>query len=195
MKDKLTRLTGSERLGQERQSEYLGAEDIDPGTEPVLTISGLYNGMATLQRGKEMKDIITFGEKTVPGIHHVRPLIVNATNRKVLRKLYGDTTASTLEGKRIQLWVDHNVRNPEDGSKTDGIRIRPFVPKVQTETVPPCADCKGAIQGAGSLRTGLDMARYTKTHYGVPLCAACARKRAEAAKAEEVSQDAPAADS
>jgi len=31
-------LTGSERLGANRDSEYLGAEDIDPGTEPVLTI-------------------------------------------------------------------------------------------------------------------------------------------------------------
>ena len=30
-KDKLRQLTGDERLGQERESEYLGAEDIDDG--------------------------------------------------------------------------------------------------------------------------------------------------------------------
>ena len=40
-KDKLRQLTGDERLGQMRESEYLGAEDIDDGTEPVLTIAGL----------------------------------------------------------------------------------------------------------------------------------------------------------
>jgi len=78
-KDRLRQLTGEERLGQERESEYLGAEDIDDGVEPVLTISGLWNGMVTLQRGKEKKDVLTFEEERVPGILQVRPLIVNPT--------------------------------------------------------------------------------------------------------------------
>ena len=34
-KDKLRQLKGDERLGQMRESEYLGAEDIDDGVEPV----------------------------------------------------------------------------------------------------------------------------------------------------------------
>ena len=46
-KDKLRQLTGDERLGQMRESEYLGAEDIDDGTEPVLTIAGLWYGSVT----------------------------------------------------------------------------------------------------------------------------------------------------
>ena len=41
-KDKLRQLSGDERLGQMRDSEYLGAEDIDDGTEPILTIAGLW---------------------------------------------------------------------------------------------------------------------------------------------------------
>ena len=73
-------LTGKERLGAARDSEYMGAEDIDPGTEPVLTIAHIYNATVTLQRGKEQKDVIVFREETVPGIKIVRPLIVNATN-------------------------------------------------------------------------------------------------------------------
>lgn len=56
-KDKLRQLKGDERLGQMRESEYLGAEDIDDGVEPVLTIAGLWNGTVTLQRGKENKDV------------------------------------------------------------------------------------------------------------------------------------------
>lgn len=52
-KDKLRQLSGDERLGQMRESEYLGAEDIDDGTEPILTIAGLWYGSVTLQRGKE----------------------------------------------------------------------------------------------------------------------------------------------
>lgn len=78
-KDRLRQLTGDERLGQMRESEYLGAEDIDDGVEPVLTIAGLWYGSVTLQRGKENKDVLSFTEERVPGIMQVRPLIVNST--------------------------------------------------------------------------------------------------------------------
>ena len=192
-KDRLRQLTGDERLGQMRESEYLGAEDIDDGVEPVLTIAGLWYGSVTLQRGKENKDVLSFTEERVPGVMQVRPLIVNSTNRKTLRKLFGDAKASTLVGKQIQLFVDHNVRDPQDGGMTDGIRIRPYKPRVQKqEPVPPCTDCKQPIESA----MGKDarwLAGYTIKHYGVPLCAACAQKRKEAASAAETQQEAETA--
>ncbi len=176
-KDKLHQLTGDERLGQDRESEYLGAEDIDDSTEPILTIDALWNGIVTLQRGKERKDVLSFKEERVPGIRQVRPLIVNATNRKTLRKLYGDAKASTLVGKQIQLYIDHKVRDPQDGTLTDGIRIRPFKPRPVAQTpIPTCADCGQEISSA----MGKDarwLAAYTAKNYGVPLCAACAQKR------------------
>ena len=180
-KDTLTELTGKQRLGQNRQSEYLGAEDIDPGTEPVLTIAGIYNGMVTLQKGKENKDVLGFHEASVPGILHVRPMIVNSTNRKTLKKLYGAVDADTLKGKPVQLYVDHNVRDPQTGGQTDGIRIRPFAPRVQAP-VPPCADCGAEIQPAWG-KDARFLAAYTEKNYGAPLCAACAQKRKEAQKA------------
>ncbi len=183
-KDKLRQLTGDERLGQMRESEYLGAEDIDDGVEPVLTISGLWNGMVTLQRGKENKDVLSFAEERVPGILQVRPMIVNSTNRKVLRKLFGDAKASTLVGKQIQLYIDHKVRDPQDGGLTDGIRIRPYKPRVQQRPpVPPCTDCGNPIQPAMG-KTADWLATYTKKNYGVPLCAECAQKRKDAAVEE-----------
>lgn len=184
-KDKLRQLTGDERLGQDRESEYLGAEDVDDGVEPILTISGLWNGMVTLQRGKEKKDVLTFTEERVPGIRQVRPLIVNSTNRKVLRKLYGDAKASTLVGKQIQLYIDHKVRDPQDGGYTDGIRIRAHKPRPSRPTVPPappCSDCGQAITPAMG-RDAAWLAAYTAKNYGAPLCAACAQKRKESADA------------
>ena len=183
-KDKLRQLTGDERLGQMRESEYLGAEDIDDDLEPVLTISGLWNGMVTLQRGKENKDVLSFAEERVPGIMQVRPMIVNSTNRKVLRKLFGDAKASTLVGKQIQLYIDHKVRDPQDGGLTDGIRIRPYKPRVQQrQPVPPCTDCGNPIQP--DMGKPADwLAAYTTKNYGVPLCAECAQKRKDAAAAE-----------
>lgn len=185
-KDKLRQLTGDERLGQTRESEYLGAEDIDDGVEPVLTISGLWNGMVTLQRGKENKDVLTFAEERVHGIMQVRPLIVNSTNRKTLRKLFGDAKASTLVGKQIQLYVDHKVRDPQDGGFTDGIRVRPYKPRApRSQPVPPCSDCGKPIQSAHNM-TAERLAAYTAKNYGAPLCAACATHRRE--KAAEVAQ-------
>lgn len=179
-KDKLRQLTGGERLGQERESEYLGAEDIDDGTEPILTISGLWNGMVTLQRGKEKKDVLTFAEERVTGIRQVRPFIINSTNRKTLRKLYGDAKASTLVGKQIQLYIDHRVRDPQDGGFTDGIRIRPHKPRPQQKAnIPPCNDCGGTIHAAMGKPADW-LAAYTTQKYGVPLCAACAQRRKDA---------------
>ena len=188
-KDKLRQLTGDERLGQMRDSEYLGAEDIDDGVEPVLTIAGLWYGQVTLQRGKENKDVLSFREERVPGIMQVRPLIINSTNRKTLRKLFGDAKASTLVGKQIQLYIDHNVRDPQDGGITDGIRIRPYKPRVQKqEPVPPCTDCGGTIEPAYG-KSARQLAEYTTRNYSVPLCAGCAQKRKEATSAAETQQD------
>lgn len=190
-KDKLRQLTGDERLGQMRDSEYLGAEDIDDGVEPILTIAGLYNGTVTLQRGKENKDVLAFAEERVPGIMQVRPLIVNATNRKVLRKVFGDAKASTLVGKRIQLYIDHKVRDPQDGGYTDGIRIRPFQPKAAAPT-PVCERCKKEIRPAWG-KTPAQVAEYTKANTGMAICDKCAlevKAERDAAKAQEAEHEA-----
>ena len=167
-----------ERLGQNRDSEYLGAEDIDPGTEPILTIDAIYNGMVTLQRGKENKDVITFREERVDGIRNVRPLIVNATNRKTLRKIYKSVTVEALVGKQVQLYIDHNVRDPSSGDRIDGIRIRPKVPQPPRKEPIICPDCGQEVVGVGKY-TAEDVARLNVQRYGKPICASCSKKLSE----------------
>lgn len=176
-------LQPGERLGQNRESEYLGAEDLDPGTEPVVTIAAVYSGMVTLQRGKEMKDVIAFKEERVPGIRNVRPLIVNATNRKTLRKLFGSVKVEALTGQAIQLYIDPNVRDPSSGDRIDGIRIRPRKPQTQKAAPIICEDCGKPVTGVGNFPPEA-IAAGTKQRYGAVLCAACGKKRA-AAKEEE----------
>lgn len=177
-------LTGNERLGANRDSEYLGAEDIDPGTEPILTIAAIYNGVVTLQRGKENKDVIVFKEDSAPGIRNVRPLIVNATNRKTLRKLFKSVTADNLTGKRIQLYIDHNVRDPSSGDKIDGIRIKPRIPTAVKTGPIICEDCKKPIQGVGNY-SAEDVARINQSRYHKTLCAECSKKLADAKDNQE----------
>ena len=180
-------MTGSERLGANRDSEYLGAEDIDPGTEPVLTIKALYNGMITLQRGKENKDVIVFAEERVPGINNVRPLVCNATNRKTLKKLYKSVTADALVGKKIQLWIDNKVRDPQTGELTDGIRIRPRIPMDKKAEAIVCEQCGKPIKAIGQF-SAEQIASINQKRYGKKLCGECSKKlgeQAEAPKTEE----------
>lgn len=177
-------LTGKERLGANRDSEYLGAEDIEPGVEPVLTIQAIYNGMVTLQRGKENKDVIVFAEETVPGIKNVRPLIVNATNRKTLRKIYKSVTAEALQGKKVQLYIDHNVRDPSSGDKIDGIRIKPRIPSPPRTEPIICESCGKHVEGVGTY-SAEDVARLNQKRYGKTLCAACSKAMSEAAQTEQ----------
>ena len=192
-------LKGDERL--ERDSEYMGADDIVQNTEPVLTIKNLYRGKVTLSRGKEVKNVLTFVEENVPGIAgEVRPLIVNSTNRQTLKKLYGQVTANALEGKKIQLYIEHGVRNPSNGELTDGIRIRDKKPSANGKTPAEvkCADCGKGITRSGSFSPEQIIAA-SKNKYGKALCMDCAQKRkaeAEAAEkavaeAEQVKQEDP----
>ena len=181
-------MTGSERLGANRDSEYLGAEDIEPGTEPVLTIKALYNGMITLQRGKENKDVIVFAEERVPGINNVRPLVCNATNRKTLKKLYKSVTADALVGKKIQLWIDNKVRDPQTGELTDGIRIRPRIPVDKKAEAIICEQCGKPIKAIGQF-SAEQIANINQKRYGKKLCGECSKKlgeQAEAPKTEEL---------
>lgn len=191
--DELRRMTpmkGKERLGANRDSEYMGAEDIEPGTEPVLTIKALYNGMITLARGKERHDVIAFSEESVPGsINQVRPLVVNSTNRKTLRKLYKATSAEALVGKKVKLYLEHNVRDPSTGDKVDGIRIRQIVPSEAKAEPIKCADCGKVIQAVGGYSAD-DIARINKGRYGRALCAECSKKLSEP-KPEEPKPEEP----
>lgn len=188
----MTPMQGKERLGANRESEYLGAEDLEPGTEPVLTIKALYNGMITLARGKERHDVIAFVEEKIPGmINQVRPLVVNATNRKTLRKIYKAVTAETLVGKKIKLYLEHNVRDPSTGDKVDGIRIRPQVPDGKAPATIKCEGCGKNVTGMGNF-TAEQIAENARKKYGKCLCVECSQKAKAEADAKAAEEAKPA---
>lgn len=196
-------LHGDEALP--RDSEYLGADDLDSNVEPVLTIKNLYRGKVTLSRGKEVKNVLVFAEEKADGvIGEVRPMILNSTNRQMLKKLYGQVTANALEGKKIQLYIEHGVRNPSNGEMTDGIRIRdrkPAADGAKAKAAPKCSVCGKEITGAGGL-SAEQIASGTKQKYGKAMCVECGQKlkaemeaKAAAEEAAKAEQDAvPAED-
>ena len=179
MSDKLERITGNASLKRYYDSEYIGAYSLDEGVEPILTIDSLWYGLIKLGGGrKESHVVMRFREKTVPGVEEVKPLILNATNRKTLKKLFGSDSAETLEGKPIQLYIDPKVRDPDGGGFTEGLRIRPHKPRPRTEISTVCADCGNQIEASHGM-TVEQIARRTLKKYGRVLCPECVGKLKE----------------
>ena len=176
MSKNLTRITGDISIKRYFDTDYIGAYSIDEGFEPVLTIDSLWHGELTLGGGrKENHVLMKFREKQVPGVDDVKPMILNSTNRKTLKKLFGDDSAEALEGKRIQLYIDPNVRDPQDGGYTEGLRIRPFHPKIKSDEPIKCDGC-GNVVGAYGRMSAKQLAEYTRQNYKKILCADCAAK-------------------
>lgn len=193
MSDKLERIVGDASIKRYFDTEYIGAYSLDEGAEPILTIDSLWHGLITLGGGrKEHHVVMKFKERSVPGIEEVKPLILNATNRKALKKMYGSDSAASLEGRKIQLYIDPHVRDPQDGGFTEGLRIRSKVPK-QDAVSTKCTDCGAEIQGAGK-HNAQQIAQYTYQKYGKPLCSACATKIKEEQDAQKAASDPLAAD-
>ena len=183
-------LSGDESLP--RDADYMGAIDIDEGSEPILTINHLYNGEITLSKGKEKKKVITFVEEKANGINEVRPLVLNRANWKMLKKLFGQVTPKALEGKKIQLYLQDGVRNPSTGEKGKGIRIRDKAPTGAKYVAPKCEGCGKAITGMANF-TAEQIAAASKQKYGKCLCVECGQKaKAELEAANAVKTEEPA---
>ena len=187
---KIRILSGEERLGAAaRSSAFLAVEDFAAGSEPILTIREVGYGECVLDGGRrEEHDVIFFREASVPGLPQVRPMLVNSTNRKTLLSVYGDLSASALEGKRIRLYIDPRVK-AVGGGTTAGIRIRKLIPEpvkpsqqpvqpVQTNPVPPvvCQDCGQPIIAAGDVPAEQVLSNG-RQWFGLDLCADCQTRR------------------
>lgn len=106
----------------------------------------------------------------------VKPLVLNTTNNKTIAKVLKTPYVEQWTGKKIQLFVQPNVK--AFGDVVDAVRVRPFLP-VEKEL--KCADCGKTIEKFGKMTADV-MAKYTLSKYGRMLCSECATKAAEASK-------------
>lgn len=168
----------SEKLTHWKQTmnpDYLGAWALQPGEEPVLTISsaGVEKVVGTDGKKEECL-VIGYREKIGPG-----KMIINATNSKTIEKLAGSPYIERWPGTQIQVYTE---RVKAFGGIVDAIRIRPFKPK-PSQPVPNCSECSHPIEAAYG-RSPEALAAYTKEKFSVPLCASCAAKKAGEGSAE-----------
>lgn len=168
----------SEKLTHWKQTmnpDYLGAWALQPGEEPVLTITGAGIEKVIGSDGKKEEClVIRYREKVGPG-----KMICNATNSKTIEKLAGTPYIERWAGTQIQVYVE---KVKAFGDVVDALRIRSTKPR-PAMPIPKCADCEGEISAAYG-KTAAGMAQYTLDNYGAALCADCAMKRAAAKQSE-----------
>lgn len=148
--------------------DYLGAYALEPNQDLIVTIKSVSNEVVTGADGKkETCSVMRFME-------NVKPLVLNATNSKTITKLFKSPYIEEWAGRKIQLYVEKNVK--AFGDVVDAIRVRPFLP-VEKEL--KCADCGKTIEGYGKTSAEV-VAKHTLQSYGRMLCSECAKKLKEA---------------
>lgn len=189
MDKNLKRITGNDRLAKYVDSEYLGSGQLELDEDYVLTIDKLWQGRISTGGKAEQQIVISFKERTINGVE-VKPMILNATNRRTLKTLYGSDSADALEGKQIIIYVETGVRDPRTGGTTEGLRIRARRPSPTKPQTYICADCNNTISDIEGF-SAAQIAATTERRYGVTLCAECSSKRKAAAEVsnQEVKAD------
>lgn len=161
---------------------FIGEGDFQEGEEKILTIDHINaSETVTTAEGKSKKAVLHFREKGV------KPMILNVARSKSIEKVAGSGYFEDWTGVQIQLYIEHGIK--AFGEVVSAVRVRPYRPRPQQqEPVPPCTDCGGEIAPAMG-KTAAWLAAYTTKNYGVPLCAACAQKRREAAAVEDAPEN------
>lgn len=164
--------------------DYLGAYSLDNGNGGY---SDLY---ATIAYVKVENVIGTDGKREECTVAHfkerdLKPMILNTTNMKTLEKLFKTPYIEDWANCRIWIYVE-SVK--AFGEVVDALRIKKQVPPEPSaaKTVPPCSDCGKEIKAFDDKHDAAYMAGYTQKHYGKPLCAECAKRRAEQEKQTQV---------
>lgn len=154
--------------------DYLGAYAIEDGQDLVVTIDSLSQEAVTGVGGKvETCPVMRFKEGDV------KPMIVNSTNFKTLRKLFQSPYIEDWYGRQIALYADRNVRF--GGEIVEGLRIRPGVPAPQDVA---CAECGQIIRDSGKYKAA-SIVKSSVAKHGTPLCYDCYAARKEAADAAD----------
>lgn len=154
-------------------SQYLGKQHINPDEDLIVTIERVEaNTVKDARRNSdEEKRILYFQEP------EIRPLILNSTNGGRIEKLLGTPYTEEWAGHKIALFLDKTVPN-NFGGEPGGIRVREYLPKVETAI---CADCGKEITAHDKYNVN-KIVELTRAKYGDALCWDCGQKRKEAAE-------------
>lgn len=170
----MTQLTHWKKLDN---PDYIGAYAFQPGEEKIVTITRVQRAMVSGPDGKKEEcTIVHFAEKE-------KPLILNATNGKMIEKLAGTGYVEQWAGIRIKLVVE-KVKAYGDVVAAVRVKNEKLAQVQQQPEVPPCEECGGEIKGVGKASAAA-IAAGSKKKFGKYLCAECGAKLREALEAEK----------
>lgn len=153
---------------------YLGAYSIEDGRDLILTIGTVGNETVVGVDGKKEEcTVCHFVERGV------KPMILNATNMKMITKLLKTPYIEQWSGHKIQIGVE---KVKAFGEIVEALRVKSKLPTVSDPI--KCSDCKEVITVAYNTAPE-QVAAYTEKNYGRKLCAACAAKAKAAKEAEK----------
>lgn len=157
----------------EFKSNYFGSHLMPGNSDVVLTIKKVQPEDLMSTDGSKKHSLVCYWEE------NQLPMVLNKTNCRVIAKMYHENDYTRWTGKRLQIYVDHNVK--AFGDTVDGLRIRPKVPE---EVKIACSEC-GQYLTPGFGMTPSQLAAYTKQKYKRCLCAECAQSAAKGGKKDK----------
>jgi hypothetical protein len=110
------------------KSDHLGSADledlIENRTPLIFTITHAKQEIGVKVAGKKMDaNIIYFKEP-------IKPMVVNATNGKILKKFTGSSFVEDWNNVLVELYIDENVKAVTGGT-TQGVRIMQIQPQLK----------------------------------------------------------------
>ena len=103
--------------------DFLSSDLLGEGEERIYTIKGIRQEKLVNEKNntEDIKPVVYFEETD-------KKLALKETNVKTIQKIYGETRADLLVGKKIQIF---KTSVKAFGSVTGCLRIRPFVPELK----------------------------------------------------------------
>jgi len=140
------------------KSDHLSSADledlIENNTPLIFTITHAKQEIGAKVAGKKVDaNIVYFKEP-------IKPMVVNATNGKIIKSFTGSAFVEDWNNVVVELYIDENVK-AVTGGLTQGVRIRPVQPRVNTKPLFTSANFEAAKK-ANATREQIE-SRYTLT--------------------------------
>ena len=156
---------------------YLGSWDLEelPNRELTLTIERIVDEDVLTNGSKEKCTVCYWTDRAY------KPMILNVCNKKQICRLYKTKDTEKLKGKSVTIGIE---QVKAFGGTHDALRIRKFIPQVQSAVNPKCEQCGRDITAMRNMNSE-QVAKYRKGKYGKALCDVCAKAEAERLKGAE----------
>lgn len=159
-------------------SPYLSSMDV---VEPItLTIGKVTQELDKTKKSKETFNTAYFQEAFIRPGEKLKPMILNATNSKMLAKITGTPFIENWGGTRITVYVEKGIKFGRD--TVDGLRV---MPAAERKTITPddarmWNAAKNAYRRDGNLDKVLEKADISEEHIA-QIKAECAPEQEAAA--------------